>query len=145
MSYNHLKVFSKHPQVITIKAIPKSSQNIPKTSQSHSKFFSKHPSLPQIIPKSFPSHSQIIPKSSPSHPKSIPKSFQHFPKSSPQGPQNFFKGLVISFPEVALANKTKMVFLVNRVFGQMFTRNAILFFLPIAIFAIFFTQPLIQN
>ena len=43
-----------------------------------------------------------------------------------------------SFAKVALGNKTKMVLLVNRVFGQTFTRNAIF---PCATFVIFIIQP----
>jgi hypothetical protein len=38
-----------------------------------------------------------------------------------------FKGSVISLAKVALGNKTKMVLLVNRVFGQKFTRTAIFY------------------
>ena len=52
----------------------------------------------------------------------------------------FLKGSVISLAKVGLGNKTKMFFLVNRVFGQEFTRNApkiVLF--PSAMFSIFMT------
>ena len=36
----------------------------------------------------------------------------------------FLKGSVISFEKNTFGNKTKIIFLVNRVFGQNFTRNA---------------------
>ena len=36
----------------------------------------------------------------------------------------FLKGSVISLEKVALGNKTNFFFLVHRVFGQKFTRNA---------------------